>query len=108
MLSVVIWTFLAAPWLAWVAFHPVADARLGWALISRPCQGSVAVMEALSNAYNVPPFSYVFNALRQTRAVRSPTCFSYVAKRRIRDGIIKMAQIMLERPEKTSCQRARD
>jgi hypothetical protein len=59
---VLIWIFLAAPWLAWVAFHPVADARFAWALVAHPRQGGVAVMEALHNAYDVPPFSYTLDA----------------------------------------------
>ncbi len=63
--TVLIWPFLVAPWLAWVAFHPIADARLTWVLIAHPRQGRAAVMEALHNAYDVPPFSYMFDAVRQ-------------------------------------------
>ncbi len=71
-----IWVFLAAPWLAWVAFHPFADVRLAWTLAVRPREAGVAVTEVLHNAYEVPPFSYMFNVVRQTRAVRPPTCLS--------------------------------
>ena len=58
-----LWVFFAAPWLAWVAFHPLADARLGWTLVAHPREAGTAVMEALHNAYDVPPVSSIFNAM---------------------------------------------
>jgi len=60
VLCVLIWVFLAAPWLAWVAFHPLADARLAWALIVHPREVRAAMVEMLRNAYDVPPFSQMF------------------------------------------------
>ncbi len=66
-----IWVFLAAPWLAWVAFHPLADARLAWTLVARPREARAAVVEMLHNAYGVPPFSYMFDAAR--RVDRGPS-----------------------------------
>jgi hypothetical protein len=56
------WVFLAAPWLTWVAFHPLADARLAWTLVAHPREARTAVMEALHEAYDVPPASYIFDA----------------------------------------------
>src|SRR5712692_4143400 len=69
------WVFLAAPWLAWVAFHPLADARLGWTLVAHPHQAMGAVMEVLHNGYDVPPFSYMFDAMRRPNVLRPHTKF---------------------------------
>lgn len=66
-----LWVFLAAPCLAWVAFHPLADARLGWMMVAHPREASAAVVEMLRNAYDVPPFSYMFDAERQLHRERS-------------------------------------
>jgi hypothetical protein len=65
-----LWVFLAAPWLAWVAFHPLADARLAWMLVAHPREARTAVVEMLRNAYDVPPFSYMFDAERQLHRER--------------------------------------
>ncbi len=66
------WVFLAAPWLTWVIFHPLADARLGFALVANPREARTAVMEMLHKAYDVPPFSYVFDAVRPAYKGRFP------------------------------------
>jgi hypothetical protein len=66
------WVFLAAPWLAWVSFHPLVDARLAWTLVARPRETRVAVVEMLHNAYDVPPFSHVFDAVRPVYRGRFP------------------------------------
>ncbi len=77
------WVFLAAPWLAWVAFHPLADARLGWTLVAHPHQAMGAVMEVLHNGYDVPPFSYMFDAMRRPNVLRPhTTSFTYLRKPR--------------------------
>jgi hypothetical protein len=70
VLWVVIWVFLAAPWLAWVVFHPLADARLAWALVAHPREVKAAMREMLRSAYDVPPFSFAFKATRQPNAAR--------------------------------------
>ncbi len=74
-----LWVFFAAPWLAWVAFHPLADARLVWTLVAHPRGAGAAVMEALHNAYDVPPFSSIFDAVRVVEEARNvqpaePSC----------------------------------
>ncbi len=75
------WVFLAAPWLAWVVFHPLSDARLGLILVAHPREARTAVVEMLHKAYEVPPFSYVFNAEGQPKALRSlKTSFRYRRK----------------------------
>jgi len=66
-----LWVFFAAPWLAWVAFHPLADARLVWTLVAHPRAAGTAVMEALHNAYDVPPTSYIFDAVRVVEEARN-------------------------------------
>jgi hypothetical protein len=78
------WVFLAAPWLTWVVFHPLADARLAWALVARPREARAAVVEMLHNAYDVPPFSYMFNAESQPNVLRwsHKTSFTYRGKSR--------------------------
>ncbi len=77
------WVFLAAPWLTWVVFHPLADARLGLILVARPREARTAVVEMLHNAYDVPPFSYTFNAEGQPNVLRSlKTSFTYRGKSR--------------------------
>jgi hypothetical protein len=70
VIRVLVWVFLAAPWLAWVAFHPLADARLAWVLVVHPREASAAMMVLLRNAYDVPPFSQMSNALRQPNAIK--------------------------------------
>ncbi len=65
------WVFLAAPWLTWVIFHPLADARLGFLLVARPREAGTAVMEALHNAYDVPPVSFIFDAMRVSEETRN-------------------------------------
>jgi hypothetical protein len=64
------WVFLAAPWLTWVVFHPLADVRLGWTLVAHPRESGGAVMETLRDAYDVPPFSYMFNGVRVVEEAR--------------------------------------
>jgi hypothetical protein len=59
-----LWVFLVAPWLAWAAFHPLADARLVWTLAAHPREAGAAVMEVLHNAYDVPLSTHIFNAVR--------------------------------------------
>ncbi len=77
------WVFLAAPWLTWVVFHPLADARLGWILVAHPRESRTAVAEMLHNAYDVPPFSYMFYAECQPNVLRSlKTSFTYRGKSR--------------------------
>ncbi len=65
------WVFLAAPWLTWVVFHPLADARLALAFVAHPREARTAVVEMLRNAYDVPPFSYTFKAEGQPKVLRS-------------------------------------
>ncbi len=74
-----LWVFFAAPWLTWVAFHPLADLRLAWTLVAHSREASAAVMEALHNAYDVPPFSYMFDGVRVVEKTRNgqhavPSC----------------------------------
>jgi hypothetical protein len=66
-----LWVFFAAPWLAWVAFHPLADVRLVWTLVAHPSEAGAAVVEALHSAYDVPPFSYIFDAVRVVEEARN-------------------------------------
>ncbi len=92
-----VWVFLAAPWLAWVAFHPLADARLGRTLVAHPHQAMGAVMEVLHNAYNVPPFSYMFNAMHRPNVLRPrTTSFTYLRKPR---STLRKALTAAEFPE---------
>ncbi len=77
------WVFLVAPWLTWVVFHPLADVRLGWTLVAHPRETRTAVVEMLHNAYDVPPFSYIFNAAGRPNILRSlKTPFTYRGKSR--------------------------
>jgi len=70
-----LWVFLVAPWLAWAAFHPLADGRLVWTLVAYPREAGAAVMEALQNAYDVPPIAQMVEAVHQPIVVRSRTAF---------------------------------
>ncbi len=65
------WVFLAAPWLTWVSFHPLADARLVWTLIAHPRESGAAMMQTLRDAYDVPPFSYMFDGVRVVKEARN-------------------------------------
>ncbi len=66
-----LWVFLVAPWLAWVVFHPFADLRLAWTLVAHPREAGAAVMEALHRAYDVPPASYIFDAVQVVEEARN-------------------------------------
>src|SRR5574340_636180 len=51
--------------------------------VTCPREAQVAVMEALHDAYNVPPFSFMFNAMRKPNELKPRTMyFAFPRKRR--------------------------